>query len=105
LCRVPASFSVLERIRRLVDGCLCKNDSFVPLGMLMSDFLPLTSRAGGANPAETTRPSSPNRNCTRIRAVAGLTCLSVRCLSSYLIFSASSSDKQAAARFVGARLG
>jgi hypothetical protein len=35
---------------------------------------------------------------------AGLTCLSVRCLSSYLIFSASSSDKQAAVRFAGARL-
>jgi hypothetical protein len=36
-----------------------------------------------------------------------LTCLSVRCLSSYLIFSASSSDKQAAdrspRRFTGAR--
>lgn len=38
------------------------------------------------------------------RGGAGLTCLSVRCLSSYLIFSASSSDKQAAVRFAGARL-
>ena len=33
-----------------------------------------------------------------------LTCLSFRCLSSYLIFSASFSDKQAAVRFAGARL-
>src|ERR1017187_3748982 len=36
------------------------------------------------------------------RTVGGLTCLSVRCLSSYLIFSASSSDNQAAVRFAGA---
>ena len=34
-----------------------------------------------------------------------LTCLSVRCLSSYLIFSASFSDQQATVRFAGARLG
>ena len=81
------------------------NDSFIPLGVLKSDFLPFTSRSSGVSPAEMMRPSSLNRNCTRIRAVAGLTCLSVRCLSSYLIFSASSSDKQAAARFAGARLG
>ena len=32
-----------------------------------------------------------------------LTCLSFRCLSSYLIFSASSSDQQAAGRFAGAQ--
>jgi hypothetical protein len=38
------------------------------------------------------------------RAEGRLTCLSVRCLSSYLIFSASFSDKQAAVRFAGARL-
>jgi|SRR5580700_10125240 hypothetical protein len=36
--------------------------------------------------------------------LSGLTCLSVRCLSSYLNFSASSSDKQAAVMFAGARL-
>ena len=36
---------------------------------------------------------------------ARLTWLSARCLSSYLIFSASSSDQQAAVRFAGARLG
>ena len=53
-----------------------------------------------------TAPDCPDfRSQTADRAEVRLTCLSGRCLSSYLIFSASSSDKQAAVRFAGATLG
>src|SRR5580698_3337103 len=66
---------------------------------------PGASFGRGKKPVELSSTDSRGRLSLHMnRGGAGLTCLSVRCLSSYLNFSASSSDKQAAVRFAGARL-
>ena len=72
-------------VRRLASACKIDRDALDPFGFARGKL------AGGG--------------CPHISWAEGrLTCLSVRCLSSYLNFSASSSDKQAAVRFAGAKL-
>ena len=57
-------------------------------------------RSGNADQKKSARVSTESQNLVDQPQLSGvgLTCLSVRCLSSYLIFSASSSDQQLRAK-------
>jgi len=97
--------------RHLSAGSTASDESWSGGGTGVRPFAGSEQQIGRASLDRTAEGGCPYMGVSSDGGVAGaggrLTCLSVRCLSSYLIFSASSSDKQAAAgspsTFAGAR--